>query len=651
MLAGAATLLACSSGPAAPAEPSAVATEALTAQAVPDATFRVPLGLMPMRKPGAPSPDLGGVASNYCTMTRGQAPSLKYFGGQVIQNVGVVDVNWSSTVPAITQTQMPLFYAAITKSAYMDGLDEYDTVGAPTVDGQPGTSQGIARGSLVGTATLAPSLCPDAAACTVTDAQVSAELAAQITAGKLPAPVKGCDGFASTIYMIDFPANVTIQGPDNSGQSCAAFCGYHFSFHYAGLVVPYAVLPDLSAGPCGGGACGANATFIQNATAAASHELAEAVTDADVGDVTTLQTTGYSRPAGWGDNNCGEIGDICAYQDAVLTVNGTAWTVQQEWSNAQNDCVTTHAPTPPCTGPNTPAGCRVCTCTDNGINCTGAAPWCETLSSNVKYGDCVQCTTTAECPAADVCSKSATPAQDDVCTCVPKTACPAGQNCGTASNGCGGTIVCGTCMAPQTCGGSGTANQCGCTPATTCTGGQNCGTAGDGCGGMIACGTCTPPQTCGGGGAATQCGCTPKTTCPAGDTCGTADNGCSGTVTCGTCTAGQTCTGNTCVDNVVDAGQGDAALVDAGQDAAPGNDASTPEAGTDGGIVPGPDAAMTADAAGIAADAGDQGTSGTTGGCGCRTALPVSERSSPAFLGFGAFAMIAGARLRRKRRS
>ena len=73
-------------------------------------------------------------------------------------------------------------------------------------------------------------------------------------------------------------------------------------------------------------------------------------------------------------------------------------------------------------------------------------------------------------------------------------------------------------------------------------GAQNCGTASDGCGGTIACGTCTAPQTCGGGGAANVCG-----TCPAGsmlcngtcvdtqtddDNCGGCNNPCSTGTTC-----------------------------------------------------------------------------------------------------------------------
>jgi hypothetical protein len=51
---------------------------------------------------------------------------------------------------------------------------------------------------------------------------------------------------------------------------------------------------------------------------------------------------------------------------------------------------------------------------------------------------------------------------------IPVATCPAGLDCGTISDGCGGTISCGTCTAGQTCtnnqctGGSGSCHQCAC---------------------------------------------------------------------------------------------------------------------------------------------------------------------------------------------
>lgn len=96
------------------------------------------------------------------------------------------------------------------------------------------------------------------------------------------------------------------------------------------------------------------------------------------------------------------------------------------------------------------------------------------------------------CPAsAPICGVS----QPGVCgLCVRRTCAEAGATCGPASNGCGGTIDCGVCTAPDICGGGGVPNQCGsggtCTPHTCAQEGVQCGLAGDGCGGVVTCAPC-----------------------------------------------------------------------------------------------------------------------------------------------------------------
>jgi len=45
--------------------------------------------------------------------------------------------------------------------------------------------------------------------------------------------------------------------------------------------------------------------------------------------------------------------------------------------------------------------------------------------------------------------------------CVPTTCAAQGDNCGSIADGCGGTLSCGSCTAPATCGGAGNANVCG----------------------------------------------------------------------------------------------------------------------------------------------------------------------------------------------
>src|SRR5580704_711142 len=45
-------------------------------------------------------------------------------------------------------------------------------------------------------------------------------------------------------------------------------------------------------------------------------------------------------------------------------------------------------------------------------------------------------------------------------SCAPTTCQALRYSCGSASDGCTGTLSCGTCTFPETCGGGGTLNQC-----------------------------------------------------------------------------------------------------------------------------------------------------------------------------------------------
>lgn len=128
-----------------------------------------------------------------------------------------------------------------------------------------------------------------------------------------------------------------------------------------------------------------------------------------------------------------------------------------------------------------------------------------------------------------------------------------GLDCGTASDGCGGTLNCGGCSGDQTCGGGGVPNVCGGCVARTCAeAGAECGAVPDGCGDTLSCGGCPSGQTCGGGGTPNACGvgpCVPATCEKLGKDCGVVSDGCGGTVECGGCPAGETC-GGSGIDNV-----------------------------------------------------------------------------------------------------
>ena len=93
--------------------------------------------------------------------------------------------------------------------------------------------------------------------------------------------------------------------------------------------------------------------------------------------------------------------------------------------------------------------------------------------------------------------------------------------CGPIGDGCGGTIDCGSCTSPETCGGAGVHFTCGgsgsgggstCTPRTCAQAGAVCGKVADGCGGLTAsCGTCPSGEACGAGTVPNTCAGAPCT--------------------------------------------------------------------------------------------------------------------------------------------
>ena len=179
---------------------------------------------------------------------------------------------------------------------------------------------------------------------------------------------------------------------------------------------------------------------------------------------------------------------------------------------------------------------EVLDCGDGGGTVAKCAPGqCGNVSDG--HGGTLDC---GQCVAPQTCGANNT------CSCVPATCANLGKNCGSLPDGCGGTLDCGTCSGNDVCGGGGSNNVCGPGPCmkTTCAQqGAGCGVISDGCNSTLDCGACTFPQVCGGGGIANQCGCMPTTCGAQGAGCGTIADGCGGTLSCGSCPASQTCGG------------------------------------------------------------------------------------------------------------
>ena len=194
-----------------------------------------------------------------------------------------------------------------------------------------------------------------------------------------------------------------------------------------------------------------------------------------------------------------------------------------------------------------PPSCTPLTCANFPGTCGQQGDGCGGLTA-----DCGTCTAPQTCGGGGVANQCGYP---DGGACAPQSCAQQNITCGPAGDGCGNELQCGNCKAPQTCGGGGVPGQCGfpdggtCKPQTCVSQNIGCGPAGDGCGNELQCGNCTPPQTCGGGGAPGQCGypdggaCQPTTCSAQNITCGPAGDGCGNELQCGTCTPPQSCGG------------------------------------------------------------------------------------------------------------
>src|SRR5258706_346424 len=127
-----------------------------------------------------------------------QVIHLNYYGGPVVSNVVVVQVLWGACDSTVTDN-LPTFYGDIVDSPYLDWLCEYNT----NVTSYSGTTsnQAIGRGTFGSQVTITPSITTN----TISLDQIGAELAAQIDAANLPAPVLDAAGHVNTVYMFHIP--------------------------------------------------------------------------------------------------------------------------------------------------------------------------------------------------------------------------------------------------------------------------------------------------------------------------------------------------------------------------------------------------------------------------------------------------------------
>jgi hypothetical protein len=240
------------------------------------------------------------------------ADNVSYFGGPVISHVKVNLVYWGAGVAPETQASLEAFYRGIVDSTYIDQMAEYAT-NVNAVDGRAGTNQSIGRGSFGGTFTITPVN----KSARLTQADLEAELEAQIKSGGLP------KSDADSLYMIHFPDGYRIS--ISYGESCSAWFADHEVYRSKNVGdVYYAVFPCES---------GDSSNFGM-LTFAASHELAEAVTD----PMSPLQGAPAAFPAGWLRPDDQEIGDLCTGSRGAFTSGGVTYSVNPLWLNSRGGC-------------------------------------------------------------------------------------------------------------------------------------------------------------------------------------------------------------------------------------------------------------------------------------------------------------------------
>jgi hypothetical protein len=217
-----------------------------------------------------------------------QVPTVSYFGGNVLPHVEAQALflgnEWSS-VPANAAQAATLngFLTDVTGGSYLDALTR--------------AGYGVGRGSASPGAVDTALQTPGASGATISDAAIRAEIQADINKGLLQAPD------ANRLYVVYVEPNVAVNLGGGQGTTQQGILGYHTAFAgHDAAGNPTAIRYAVVAFP--GGAIG-NSTLpgqaaIDQLTAVASHELAEAVTDPDVN---------FGR-LGWFDPRRGEIGDV-----------------------------------------------------------------------------------------------------------------------------------------------------------------------------------------------------------------------------------------------------------------------------------------------------------------------------------------------------
>jgi hypothetical protein len=256
-------------------------------------------------------------------------PTVLYYGGNVLPHVEAqalyLGSQWASPTASMpTTSKIDASLADLTTGAYMDSLTQ--------------AGYNVGRGSASAGAIDRTSF---AANSVISDSTIQARVQADIKSGLLQQPD------ASRLYVIYVQPNVAVSLGSGQGTTRQGILGYHGAFggtDAAGhpMTIRYAVIA-YPGGTVGNSSLGVSA--VDQLTAVASHEVAEAVTDPDVN---------YAR-LGWYDPVRGEIADITEDDPrALVRLNGYLVQLSAGRNDQLLSLPTTSTPTPSPTSPSSP---------------------------------------------------------------------------------------------------------------------------------------------------------------------------------------------------------------------------------------------------------------------------------------------------------
>jgi hypothetical protein len=248
-----------------------------------------------------------------------EVPAVTFFGGNLLTQVQAQALFLGNEFSSA---------ATSTERATLDAFLK-DTTGGPYMQALARAGYNVGPGSAVAGAVDNTSLTVGS---TIGDAFIRSRLQADINSGLLQAPN------ADTLYVVYVEPDVAVNLGLGQGTTQQGILGYHTAFVGAnGAPIRYAVVVSPG-GAAGNSVLPEAATAIDQLTAVASHELAEAVTDPDV------NSNVNNGRLGWVDPQRGEIGDITENNpNAFVRLNGR---LVQEVAD-QNDQLLPIFATPP----------------------------------------------------------------------------------------------------------------------------------------------------------------------------------------------------------------------------------------------------------------------------------------------------------------